>query len=419
MEDTVKLRYQMILPCFGIILSGGTFDHLTGYKSLLRRLGHICGLCGHQSTSSTTLLRHISTTHGRQWDSITSYAEWLQTSSALRNVGCTCLRPPAQPHVCTIFSQLALFVRYDLTKFRAASAGTVLAHALKLDLQVLSPTLELNFPELDTNLTRGNFEMLKNSAQHLAYGAVCGRQIDPRDLLQHLWNSHAKHCNRGSLFQKYLTSFQQRQPSCSICEPHPAAAQCPALLQIAALLAILHHGHGQQRSGLGDVGGPGHLDEDGGGRGGKDQNQTATVHHVEWREGPGQRKRKKRAGEDAEHQGRVHTRFKDAATDPVQTRSQTRRQSSVSGHGDGLLRFFERGSRIHSQAADHNRTLKLQFTDSVLQTSPAYNWIDSTPLERNAALEFTGVPRYGFLTSLATVWSWTTCRMRSVPWLLT
>ena len=84
-------------------LHGGTFDHWTGYKSLLRRLGHICG----------------------------------QTSSALRNVGCTCLRPPAQPHARTVFSQLALFAHYDLTKFSDASAGTVLAHALKL---VLSPT---------------------------------------------------------------------------------------------------------------------------------------------------------------------------------------------------------------------------------------------------------------------------------------
>ena len=47
------------------------------------------------------------------------------------------------------------------------------------------------------------------------------------------------------------------------------------------------------------------MDEDGGRRGEREPLQKAAVHHVEWREGPGQRKRKKRAGEDAEHQGRV------------------------------------------------------------------------------------------------------------------
>ena len=149
-----------------------------------------------------------------------------------------------QPHACTAFSQLALFVHYDPTKF---SEGTVLSHALKL----VSPTLEL---------------------------------VDCRDLLQHLWNTHAKHSNRGSLYYKYLTSFQLRQQTCSVCESHAAAAQCPVILQVAALLAILHHGHGQQRL----------VDEDGGGRGGKAECQTAAVHHVEWREGPGQREKEEK-----------------------------------------------------------------------------------------------------------------------------
>ena len=110
----------------------------------------------------------------------------------------------------------------------------------------------MNFPELDTNLTRGHFETLLQDKELCAalssWRSLCGRQVDPPDLLQHLWNTHAKHCNRGSLYYKYLTSFQQRQQSCSVCESHPAAAQCPVLLQVAALLAILHHGHGQQRS---------------------------------------------------------------------------------------------------------------------------------------------------------------------------
>ena len=72
-----------------------------------------------------------------------------------------------QPHACTAFSQLALFVHYDPAKF---SEGT-----------------------------------------------------DCRDLLQHLWNTHAKHSNRGSLYYKYLTSFQLRQQTCSVCESHAAA----------------------------------------------------------------------------------------------------------------------------------------------------------------------------------------------------
>ena len=67
---------------------------------------------------------------------------------------------------------------------------------------------------------------------------------------------------------------------------------------------------------------------------------------------PGQRKRKKRTGEDAERQGRIHTRFKNNPANTVQTGATTRRQPTAPGHGDGLLRFFERRSRIHSEADD-------------------------------------------------------------------
>ena len=44
-------------------LHGGTFDHLMAYKSLVRRLGYICGLCGHQSRSSASLLKHLGGHH--------------------------------------------------------------------------------------------------------------------------------------------------------------------------------------------------------------------------------------------------------------------------------------------------------------------------------------------------------------------
>ena len=180
----------------------------------------------------------------------TTFAEWLQTDSALRNLGCSCLRPPTTPHVCTVFTQLALFVHHDLHKLKDASDELILAHALKLDLQVLSPTIALNFPNLDSLLATGVFEeILGDGALCTALSSwccLCGRQVDPRDMLQHLWNNHAKHGNRGGLFYKFLSFYQKRQQTCSVCNCHPTAAQCPVLLQLASLLAILHHGHGGQ-----------------------------------------------------------------------------------------------------------------------------------------------------------------------------
>ena len=233
----------------------------------------------------------------------TTYAEWLQTDSALRNLGCSCLRPPATPHVCTVFTQLALFVHHDLHKLKDASDELILAHALKLDLQVLSPTIAMNFPHMDSLLaTRVFDELLGDGTLCTALSTwccLCGRQIDPRDMLQHLWNNHAKHGNRGGLFYKFLSFYQKRQQQCSVCNCHQTAVQCPVLLQLASLLAILHHGHGGQPD-LRDVGGPEPVGEDGGGRGQAD-GKAPEIFHVEWREGPGKRKRKKRAGEDPEH----------------------------------------------------------------------------------------------------------------------
>ena len=335
-------------------LHGGTFDHLMAYKSLIRRLGYICGLCGHQSSSSSSLLKHLSSAHATSWTMASSYAEWLQTDSALWNLACSCLRPPSTPHVCTVFTQLALFVHHDLYKLQNASDELILAHALRLDLQVLSPTLALNFPDLDSLLTTGTFEEILTDGQLCTalstWCCLCGRQVDPRDMLQHIWNNHSKHGNRGALFYKFLSFLQKRQQTCSICSNHPTAVQCPVLLQLSGLLAILHHGHGGQ-PGLGHVGSSEPMGEDGGGRG-QAERKAPEVFHVEWREGPGQRKRKKRPGGDPEHQGRIHTRFKDAPTGNDPPRTSTRRHTPMPGYGDGLLRFCERGSRLSDSSHD-------------------------------------------------------------------
>ena len=326
-------------------LHGGTYDHLMAYKSLIRRLGYIWGLCGHQSSSSSSLLKHLSTAHATTWTMASSYAEWLQTDSALRNLACSCLRPPSTPHVCTVFTQLALFVHHDLYKLQNASDELILAHALRLDLQALSPTLALNFPDLDSMLTTGNFEeLLSDSALCTALSTwccLCGRQVDPRDMLQHIWNNHSKQGNRGALFYKFLSFSQKRQQTCSICSNHPTAVQCPVLLQLSGLLAILHHGHGGQPD-LGHVGSSEPMGEDGGGRG-QAERKAPEVFHVEWREGAGQRKRKKRPGEDPEHQGRTHTRYKDAPSSHDPTRPSARRHTPMPGYGDGLLRFLRVG----------------------------------------------------------------------------
>ena len=89
-----------------------------------------------------------------------------------------------------------------------------------------------------------------------------------------------------------------------------------------------------------------------GGRRGEAECQEAPIHYVEWREEPGQRKRKKRTGEEPEHQWRIHTRFKQPAAGTEQFGAKARRHTSMPGHGDGLLRFFERGPRVHTTHHD-------------------------------------------------------------------
>ena len=316
-------------------LHGGTFDHLMAYKSLIRRLGYICGLCGHQSGSSVSLLKHLGNQHNEHWPQATTFAEWLQTDSALRNLGCSCLRPPTTAHVCTVFTQLALFVHHDLTRLQEGSDDLIMAHALRLDLQVLSPTISLSFPDLDSKLATGLFaEILADDTLCTALSTwccLCGRQIDPRDMLQHLWNQHAKHANRGSLFYKYLSMYQVKQQTCSICKCHPTVAQCPILLQLASLLAILHHGH-RNRSSLRDVG------------------STDPPRRMEGRARA--KEKEEKASEEPEHQWRVHTQHKQPAAGPEQVGAKARRHPSVSGHGDGLLRFFERGPRVRPALHD-------------------------------------------------------------------
>ena len=63
------------------------------------------------------------------------------------------------PHVCTLFTHLALFVRHDLHKFRFSDADTILTQALKLDLTRLRPSLHL-YPELDEWLVKASYRNL-------------------------------------------------------------------------------------------------------------------------------------------------------------------------------------------------------------------------------------------------------------------
>ena len=161
-------------------------------------------------------------------------------------------------------------------------------------------------------------------------------KLDPLKKYKPIWNNHAKHGNRGALFYKFLSFLQKRQHTCSICNSHPTAVQCPVL--------------------LGHVGSSEPMGEDGGGRG-QTERKAPEVFHVEWREGPGQRKRKKRAGEEPEHQGRVHTRFKDTPASNDTARPSPRRHTPMPGYGDGLLRFFERGTRVSDSGHDGTDTI--------------------------------------------------------------
>lgn len=59
-------------------LHGGTFDHLMACKSLARRLGYDCGLCGHQSGSSASLLKHLNTNRNSNWNLAASNRQCTQ-----------------------------------------------------------------------------------------------------------------------------------------------------------------------------------------------------------------------------------------------------------------------------------------------------------------------------------------------------
>lgn len=66
-QDQAEIPCLWHRPVILAGLSGGTFDHLLGYKNLVRRLGLRCGLCGYFARSSTSLLRHLG---GESWGSV-------------------------------------------------------------------------------------------------------------------------------------------------------------------------------------------------------------------------------------------------------------------------------------------------------------------------------------------------------------
>lgn len=74
--------------------------------------------------------------------------------------------------------------------------------------------------------------------------SLCGHATTSRELRIHLWNNHAKHCNRGSLYRQFLKPLQLNQKTCSVCSLHLTAAhECQVFLHFSAPLVILHHGH--------------------------------------------------------------------------------------------------------------------------------------------------------------------------------
>ena len=350
-QDTAEVPYLWHHPVILAGLSGGTFDHLMGYKSLVRRLGLRCGICGHLSQSSTSLLRHLGTEHGDRWAELTKYAEWLQTHTALARLGCTCTRPPGGQHVCTLFSHLALFAHHDLHKFRHSDPDTKLTQALKLDLTVLCPSLHLLWPELDDWLVTGELAKLISTPDLCAAlgqcCALCGRSVGAHDMFLHLRHQHPTDCTRGALYYRYLLDMTPHLHQCSVCNLHLTAAhECPILLQLAGLLCRLHHGHRGPGSGPksnpADVGRP----QDLGFHQGRTRRLPAPIQETESRTPAYQRQGKRQKSPDTTAE-QPNRRSQANRPDPCSTITSTRRRVERFSHGAGLHAFFEPRSREH------------------------------------------------------------------------
>ena len=240
-QDNAEVPFLWHHPVILAGLSGGTFDHLVGYKSLVQRLGL---RCGHFSQSSTSLLRHLGSEHGDLW---TKYAEWLQTQTALAKFGCTCTRPPGGPHVCTLFTHLALFVHHDLHKFRVSDEDTVLTQALSCTSRCSALPCACCIPSWMNGWSRASYRNLSAYRTCAALSqccSLCGRSVGANDMYLHLRHQHARDYTRGSLFYRYLMDMTPQTHQCSVCILHTTAAhECPILLQLAGLLCRLHHGH--------------------------------------------------------------------------------------------------------------------------------------------------------------------------------
>ena len=119
-------------------------------------------------------------------------------------------------------------------------------------------------------------------------------------------------------------------------------------LQMPAQLAILHHGHGTV-PGLRDVGSSEPLGQNGGRRG---EEVPRGPGPLSGGKSEGKGKGRKGKGRTRTCQWRVHTRHKQPAAGPEQVGAKARRHSTAPGHGDGLLCFFERGTRVNPASND-------------------------------------------------------------------
>ena len=171
-------------------------------------MGPRCGICGHLSQDSTSLSRHLCNSHGDGWNELTKYAEWLQTPTAL-----LLYQTPDPPHVCAIFSRLALFVHHDLPvcwKRRCPGSG------LEAGLAGALPFTAFAVP--------GAGRMAVQCC------APCGRSIGAHDMYLHLRHASQspRDYTRGSLYH-YMAD--RVVAPCATCIP---------LLQLAGLLCRLH-----------------------------------------------------------------------------------------------------------------------------------------------------------------------------------
>ena len=283
----------------------GDMAPLANDRSLCYFLTQRCILCGFWSSRLQQMSAHMGRDHGEIYGmmgEVLPNVVRARTSSPCELCG---QEFRSKTHTCPVKKQLGLALAYRKHREQyPACPPPVLQPPQRMDAQFACAQCPRKF------VTAAGL------SQHLEHphSTLTRTFMAARDQVPSL--TQCAHCNASFL---WLAALRHHIDGGQCPEPLPDAP--PLLWHHPLVISGLHGGTFDHLMAykslirrLGYICGLcGHqcsepMGEDGGGRG-QAERKAPEVFHVEWREGPGQRKRKKRPGEDPEHQGRIHTRY--------------------------------------------------------------------------------------------------------------